>query len=212
MKKKNGRGKSGAWRSRQNSDQFVKKARAEGFRARSAFKLEQIDQKYRLIRPTTRLVDLGSSPGSWCQYAVKRINASDHVLAVDLLSMQPVSGVRFIQGDFTDQDIVELVKQSLGAEPIDLVLSDMAPNITGIRATDQARAALLQESILEFCRIVLKPGGALLTKIFEGEAALAMRSEMKNLFSQFQAIKPDASRAESTEIYLLGRGYRGTTQ
>ncbi len=209
MTKNRSRGKSGAWVARQNRDQFVQKARSSGFRARSIFKLEQIDRKYRLIRADTRLIDLGSAPGSWSQYAVKQVKGPGQVIAVDLLPMQPVQGVKFFQGDFTDQEIISRVGQSLGAHPLDLVLSDMAPNITGIQTTDQARSELLQESVLGFCRTSLKHGGSLLTKIFEGEAAVVMRARMKIRFDRLQAIKPDASRAESKEIFLLGQGFRG---
>lgn len=187
----------------------MQKARAGGFRARAIFKLEEIDSKYRLIKPDTRLVDLGSAPGSWSQYAVRKVRNADQIVALDLLPMDDVPGVRFIQGDFTDYDIIEQAKQTLSGHPVDLVLSDMAPNITGIRATDQARAELIQESILYFCNEALRPGGALLTKLFEGEAAVFMRKQMKTLFAQSQAIKPDASRAESKEIFLLARGYHG---
>ena len=202
------RRKTSNWATRQQNDPFVKKARAAGFRARAVFKLEQIDQKARLIRPETRLVDLGAAPGSWSQYAASRVRDPGQIVAVDLIPMEPVSGVRFIQGDFTDPEVVARVFDALGGEGIDLVLSDMAPNITGIRATDQARAEALQESILAFCRQALRTGGSLLTKLFEGEAAIAMRKELKLQFDDFQAIKPDASRAESKEIFLLAKGYR----
>lgn len=209
MKKSKRQRKSGNWVDRQNSDQFVRKARAGGFRARAIFKLEQIDQKYRLIKPDTRLVDLGSAPGSWSQYAANRVRDPAQIVAVDLLSMEVVPGTQFIQGDFTDPSTVEQVIDAIPGHTVDLVLSDMAPNITGIRATDQARAEALQESILLFCQQALRPGGCLLTKLFEGEAAVFMRHQMKTLFDQSQAIKPEASRSESKEIYLLGRGYHG---
>jgi 23S rRNA (uridine2552-2'-O)-methyltransferase len=209
MKKSRRQKKSGNWVERQNSDQFVKKARAGGFRARAIFKLEQIDQKFRLIMPNTRLVDLGSAPGSWSQYAISRVQNPNQVVAVDLLPMEQISGVPFIQGDFTESKTIEQVFNALNGSMVDLVLSDMAPNITGIRATDQARAEALQESILFFCSQALKPGGTLLTKLFEGEAAVFMRHQMKTLFSQYQAIKPDASRSQSKEIFLLARGYKG---
>lgn len=190
----------------------MQKARAGGFRARAVFKLEQIDARYRLIRPSTRLVDLGSAPGSWAQYAVTRVASPDQVIAVDLLPMPDVPGVRFIQSDFTCQGTVEKLLDSLDGHALDLVLSDMAPNITGIRATDEARAAEIQQAVLDFCGLALRRGGSLLTKLFEGETAVLTRKQMKPLFDQVQAIKPDASRSESREIFLLGKGFRGADE
>lgn len=205
--KKQRKGKN--WVTRQNRDPFVKKARASGFRARAIYKLEQIDRKFRLIGADTRVVDLGSAPGSWSQYAAGRVKGVDQVVAVDLLPMEAIPGVAFIQGDFTDNELIQRVLEHLGGQKVDLVLSDMAPNITGIRATDQARSELIQESLLVFCAQRLRPGGALLTKLFEGEAAVKMRAQLKPLFRQFQVIKPDASRSESKEIFILAKGYTG---
>ncbi len=201
--------KSGNWARRQERDPFVRKARADGLRARAFFKLEQIDEKYRLIRPSTRLVDLGSAPGSWSQYAARKVADPGQVVAVDLLPMDSVPGVTFLQGDFTDQAVLEQVLTALDDTPLDLVLSDMAPNISGVRATDEARAEVLQDAVLGFCFRALRRGGVLLTKLFEGETATRMRRHMGEAFDHVQAIKPAASRARSREIYLLGRGFRG---
>ena len=209
MKKSKRQSKSNIWLDRQNSDQFVKKARKGGYRARAVFKLEQIDKKHQLIKPDTKLVDLGSAPGSWSQYAVKRVNHPAQVVAVDILPMDEVPGVQFINGDFTQEDVIQRILGALEGAQVDLVLSDMAPNITGIRATDQARAEILQRSILQLCEQALKPGGGLLTKLFEGETAIFMRLQMKTLFNRFQVVKPEASRSESKEIFLLARGYSG---
>ena len=132
------------------------------------------------------------------------------IIAVDLLPMLPVSGVHFIQGDFTETEVVEQIIAALDGRDIDLVLSDMAPNITGIQATDQARAEVLQESILAFCEQVLRPGGSLLTKLFEGDAAVEMRKRLKSRFDEHLAIKPDASRSESKEVFLLAKGFKGS--
>ena len=153
------RRKSDNWRRQQNKDPYVRRARAGGARARSFFKLEQIDRKYRLIRPSTRVVDLGSAPGSWTQYVTERVSSPAQVVAVDRLAMDPVPGVHFVQGDFTDSGISDDVLAWLGDSPVDLVLSDMAPNITGIRATDEARAEEIQEAVMEFCDRALRPGG-----------------------------------------------------
>lgn len=207
--KKQRKGKK--WVTRQNRDPFVRKARAGGFRARAIYKLEQIDRKFRLIRADTRVVDLGSAPGSWSQYAAGRVKGEDQVVAVDLLPMEAVPGVTFVQGDFTDKEVIQGVLEHLGGQKVDLVLSDMAPNITGIRATDQARAELIYESVLAFCARGLRPGGVLLTKLFEGEAAVNMRAHLKPLFQRFQVIKPDASRSESKEIFILAQEYNENT-
>lgn len=202
--------KSGNWARRQESDPYVRKARSEGLRARAYFKLEEVDRKYRLIRPGTRLVELGSAPGSWTQYAAGRVSSPQQVVAVDLLPMEPVEGVGFIQGDFTDPALTEAVRQRLEGAPVDLVLSDMAPNITGIRATDEARSEAIHEAVFTFCKTALRPGGSLLTKVFEGDAAVMARKVMKRDFEQLVVIKPDASRSRSRETYLLGRFYRGS--
>ena len=153
-------------------------------------------------------MDLGAAPGSWSQYAVKKVADPGQIIAVDLLPMETISGVHFIQGDFTDPDVVNQIISELEGHSLNLVLSDMAPNITGIRATDQARIEVLQEAILGFCEIALEAGGSLLTKLFEGETAVQMRKNTKNLFKEMQILKPDASRSESKEIFLLASGYR----
>jgi len=200
--------KTSNWANKQESDQFVKKARASGFRARAAFKLEQIDKKAGLIKATSRLIDLGAAPGSWSQYASKKVGAQGQILAVDILPMEQVPGVQFIQGDFTESEVIAQILTATRGEHLNLVLSDMAPNITGIRATDQARIEVLQEAILGFCSDALTPGGRLLTKLFEGEAAVEMRKRAKALFKEIQVMKPDASRSESKEVFLLASGYK----
>ncbi len=205
------RRKSDNWRRRQKNDPYVRKARAGGARARSFFKLEQIDRKYRLIRPSTRVVDLGSAPGSWTQYVAERVSFPAQVVAVDRLDMVPVPGVHFVQGDFTDPGVSDDVLAWIGDSPVDLVLSDMAPNITGIRATDEARAEEIQEAVMEFCDRALRPGGTLLTKLFEDGTATGIRREMGLRFDRTFTVKPDASRAESREFYLLGKGFLGGT-
>ena len=207
MSKNRKSSKTSGWATRQNRDQFVKQARQQGLRARSAFKLEEIDKKYRLIRSGTVVVDLGATPGSWCQYAAAIASHTGLVVGVDLLPMKEIQGVSFLQGDFTLEETRDALQSLIGERTLDLVLSDMAPNITGIRVTDQARAEELQESIFEFCNSSLKPGGKLLTKIFEGESAGSVRKMFGKRFGQTQVIKPDASRAESREIYILARDF-----
>ncbi len=200
--------KSSNWATRQNSDQFVRKAKDQGMRARSVYKLEQIDKKYRLIKPHSNIVDLGCAPGSWCQYLANKSTENGKVVGVDLLRMKEINNVKFIQGDFTDSGIQQEIINSFIESRIDLVLSDMAPNITGIRVTDQSNAAELQESILTFCARALNLRGNLLTKLFEGEAVSQVRKQFASYFDQVQMVKPDASRSESREVYLLARGFK----
>ncbi len=201
------RRKTGNWASRQNRDFFVRQARTQGLRARSVFKLEQIDRKYRLIKPDTRIVDLGCAPGSWSQYAASRISAANRIVGVDLLPMEQLEKAHFIQGDFTDPAVQLTVSQCFPDSGIDLVLSDMAPNITGIRITDQANAEQLHSAILDFCGKYLNQGGNLVTKMFEGEISNAIRKQVRACFDGVQTVKPDASRSQSREVYLLARGF-----
>ncbi len=195
--------KSRAWLARQNKDPYVQKARKSGYRARAAYKLEEIDQKYRLIKPTQRIVDLGAAPGSWSQYAVKKVGENGQLIMVDLLPFDEVDGAHLIQGDFTDNTTISEIDKLTRGQLFDLVLSDMAPNITGIALQDQARYERLLESVLCFCQTALRPGGNLLTKFFEGQSAQRIREQMKSQFTQLKIIKPDASRTHSKELYLL---------
>ncbi len=203
--------KTSRWAARQNRDPYVRAARRAGFRARAVFKLEEIDQKYRLIKPGSVIIDLGSAPGSWSQYAAGKVRAPGQIIAVDLLAMQAIDKVNFIRGDFTDEAVRGQIAAALApdARAVDLVLSDLAPNISGISGADQARAERLQRAVLEFCRRCLKPGGKLLTKLLAGESAVTTRAQIIQCFEQTRTIKPAASRAESKEFYLLARGYRG---
>ena len=203
-----GRAKPGDRASRQNRDIFVRQAQARGLRARSAFKLEQIDRKYHLIKPATRIVDLGCAPGGWSQYAASRISPDNRIVGVDLLPMEKLEKVHFIQGDFTDPSIWHTASQFFADCAIDLVLSDMAPNITGIRITDQANVEKLHFSILGFCKDNLRRGGNLVAKVFEGETFNSIRQRFKACFDGVQTVKPAASRSQSREIYLVARGFR----
>ena len=195
--------KSRAWLERQNNDPYVQKARKSGYRARAAYKLEEIDQKYRLIKPGQRVIDLGAAPGSWSQYAVKKLWPNGQLIMLDLLEFKEIEGAQLIQADFTELEALEAIKRFTKGEAFDLVLSDMAPNITGIALQDQARYERLLESVLAFCQTTLRPGGNLLTKFFEGESAQNIRQQMKSQFQQMKTIKPDASRTHSKELYLL---------
>lgn len=200
-------GSSQRWRARQQRDVYVERAARGGWRARAVFKLEQIQTKERLLAPGSVCVDLGSAPGSWSQLAARLVGPAGRVVAIDLLPMDAIEGVDFLQGDFTDADTVARLKEMLGGAEVDLVMSDMAPNITGNRAIDQPRSLALLEEALLFATEVLKPGGDLLVKAFQGEGVDSFTRDLKRHFATVKTIKPKASRPESREIYLLARTY-----
>jgi 23S rRNA (uridine2552-2'-O)-methyltransferase len=195
---------SKAWMQEHVSDEFVKRAQREGFRARAAYKLMEIDDKDHLIKPGMVVVDLGSAPGSWSQVAMQRLQGKGWVFALDILEMQPVPGVEFLQGDFRDDSVLAQLESKLEGRQVDLVISDMAPNISGINVTDQARVAHLAELALEFARDWLKPGGNLLVKVFAGSGFDDNLKAMREIFEQVVTRKPKASRDRSSEIFLLG--------
>ena len=186
------------------SDEFVKKAQRDGYRARSAYKLIEIDDKDHLIKPGMTIVDLGAAPGSWSQVAVQRLKGSGRVIALDLLDMQPLAGVEFIQGDFREDAILQQLENSLGGREVDLVIADMAPNISGISVVDQSKAAYLTELALEFSIKWLKPGGHFLVKVFAGSGFDEIVKSMRDHFEKVATRKPKASRDRSSEVYLLG--------
>jgi len=200
-------GSSNRWRQRQERDPYVEQAARAGWRSRAVFKLEQINAKERILRPGVVCVDLGSSPGSWSQLAAKLVSPGGRVIAVDLLPMDPLPGVEFVLGDFTSQETVDALRAALGGAKADLVMSDMAPNITGTRAIDQPRSLALIEEALAFADEVLAPGGALLVKAFQGEGIDEFVKALGTCFGSVKRIKPKASRAESREIYLLARNH-----
>jgi 23S rRNA (uridine2552-2'-O)-methyltransferase len=200
-------GSSQRWRQRQERDIYVEQAVKGGWRARAVFKLEQIQAKERLLKPGTVCVDLGSSPGSWSQLAVRLVGPTGRVIAVDLLPMEPIAGVEFLLGDFTTAETLRALRELVGPRPIDLVMSDMAPNISGNRAMDQPRSMALLDEALLFAREVLRPGGDFLCKAFQGEGIDAFTRELRAHFKTVKTIKPKASRPESREIYLLARSF-----
>ncbi len=197
------------WLKEHEDDAWVKKSRAEGYRSRASYKLLEIHKSDRLIRPGMTVVDLGSAPGGWSQVAAKLVGSSGRVIASDILAMDPVPGVAFVQGDFTEeacfQEILALIPEGEG---VDLVISDMAPNLSGMAAIDQPRSLHLVELAVDFARTTLKPDGALLTKVFQGEGFEALLRDLRSEFTQVVNRKPDASRPRSKEIYLLAKGYR----
>ncbi len=198
---------SSRWLHEHFNDPWVRKAQEQGFRSRAVFKLLEIQQKDRLIRPGMTVLDLGAAPGSWSQVAIDLVGAKGLVIASDILPMDPLPGVHFIQGDFREEAVVEALLAAFAGRAVDLVISDMAPNMSGDRSVDQARAMYLAELALDMARRVLKPGGDFLTKVFQGEGIDACRTEMKRSFRQLLVRKPEASRARSSEVYLLGKGY-----
>ena len=195
---------SKAWMQEHVNDEFVKRANKEGYRARAAYKLMEIDDRDRLIRPGMTIVDLGATPGSWSQVAMERLKGQGRVFALDLLEMQPLPGVTFLQGDFTEESVLLKLEELLGDKPIDLVISDMAPNISGISTVDQAKMAYLTELALDFSLKWLKPEGNFLVKVFIGEGFEDIVRSMRTGFQTVVTRKPKASRDRSSEVYLLG--------
>lgn len=202
------RGAGGSWRDRQERDPYVKQARAAGWRSRAVFKLEQIDAKERLLKPDMVVVDLGAAPGGWSQYVARRLDDRVRIFAVDLLPMDPLPSVEFIQGDFREDDVLEKMSRALGEQRVDLVMSDMAPNISGVKAIDQPRAMYLAELALDFCDRVLKEGGVFVCKLFQGEGSDELLAGARQHFERVRVMKPKASRPGSREVYLVARNYR----
>ena len=200
-------GKTRRWLQEHRGDTFVKRAAQDGYRSRAAYKLAEIDDRDRIFAPGQVVVDLGAAPGGWSQLAESRTRPGGRVIAMDLLEMEPLAGVTFIQGDFHEQATLERLEAALEGHPVDLVLSDMAPNISGIRASDQARAMALAELALEFADRRLKAGGTLLVKVFQGSDYPAFLAEMRRLCRQTRVRQPEASKRKSTEQYLLGQGF-----
>ena len=190
------------------TDHFVQQAKRDGLRSRAAYKLGELCDRDKLIAPGMTVVDLGSAPGGWSQIAVQRVGAKGRVIAVDVLEMTPLPGVTFIRGDFREPETLAALERELGGSPVDLVVSDMSPNITGIGVSDQARAAHLAELALEFAVQWLKPGGNLLVKAFQGSGYGELRTALKGHFRELLTRKPEASRGRSSEIFLLGKGLR----
>jgi 23S rRNA (uridine2552-2'-O)-methyltransferase len=200
---------SRAWLERQIGDPYVALARRGGFRSRAAYKLIEIDDKYRLLKPGARVVDLGAAPGGWSEIAARRVGASGRVVALDVLDMKPIAAVEFFKVDFLDEAAPERLRQILGGKA-DVVLSDMAANTTGHRQTDHLRIMALAEAAAQFAREVLAPGGSFLCKVLQGGTEAALLAELKRDFESVKHVKPPASRADSAELYLLARGFRGS--
>ncbi|MGH8255438.1 MAG: RlmE family RNA methyltransferase [Steroidobacteraceae bacterium] len=196
------------WLREHFSDPFVRRAQAEGARSRALFKLEEIDQRERLLRPGMVVLDLGAAPGAWSQYARRRVGPAGRVFATDILAMQPIQGVQFLQGDLREQAMFETLKQALGDSRLDLLLSDMAPNLSGMDAVDAPRAVYLAELALELSDELLKAGGGALIKVLQGSGFQELVAAARRRFERVRFLKPAASRARSPETYLLASGKR----
>jgi 23S rRNA (uridine2552-2'-O)-methyltransferase len=199
---------SSRWQQRQEADPYVKRARAEGWRSRAVFKLEELQQKDRIIHPGDIVVDLGAAPGGWAQFAAQKVGRKGRVFAMDLLDMEPIPGVEFVQGDFSAAAVLGQLMEMLDGSAADLVMSDMAPNISGNRSVDQPKSMHLVELALDFGTTVLKPEGSFITKVFQGEGFEELIREARQRFRRVKLRKPAASRRESREMYLVATGYR----
>ncbi|HEX2667103.1 MAG TPA: 23S rRNA (uridine(2552)-2'-O)-methyltransferase RlmE [Gammaproteobacteria bacterium] len=199
---------SSRWLQEHFKDTYVKKAHQTGARSRAVFKLEEIQKRDRLIKPNMTIVDLGAAPGGWSQFAAKALAGKGRVVALDILPMPGLEGVEFIQGDFTQDEVLQALRDRLQGGQVDLVLSDIAPNMSGVGDVDQARAMHLAELALEFAREALKPGGSFLVKVFQGQGFQEYMKALRADFAEVAARKPSASRARSPEVYLLARNYR----
>jgi len=193
------------WLREHHEDPYTRRARREGYRGRAVYKLMELDDRDRLLRPGSRVVDLGAAPGSWSQYAVERVGPGGRVVASDVLAMDPIAGVEFVQGDFRDDEVLEAVRAALGGGA-DLVMSDMAPNMSGIDAVDQPASMALTELAHELAVEVLESGGTLLTKMFQGEGSDALVRRMRDDFKSVRVRKPAASRDRSREVYVVASG------
>jgi len=205
-----GRSKSsGRWLREHHADAYVLRSRAEGYRSRASYKLKEIIDRDRLIRRGDTVVDLGATPGGWSQVAAELVGDGGRVVASDILPMDSLAGVEFVAGDFTEESVLEAVLAALGGAGADLVMSDMAPNMSGIRDVDQPRAMYLAELALDFARKTLKPGGKFLCKLFQGEGFDAYIRELRGAFASVVTRKPEASRGRSREVYVVARDFRG---
>lgn len=199
---------TGSWRDRQERDPYVQQARRDGWRSRAVYKLEQIDQKERILRPDMVCVDVGSAPGSWSQYVTKKLKGRARIVAVDILPMNSLPDVDFILGDFLNEAVFMQMLKAIGDEGVDLVMSDIAPNITGTRVVDQPRSMYLVELALDLARRVLKPGGNFICKVFQGAGIDEFVIDTRKSFERVKVMKPKASRAGSREVYLVARNYQ----
>ncbi|WP_448547225.1 23S rRNA (uridine(2552)-2'-O)-methyltransferase RlmE [Thalassotalea fusca] len=208
MSKKKLTNSSARWMQEHFDDEYVKKAQKLGLRSRAVFKIEEINEKDNLIKPGMKVVDLGAAPGGWSEYAVKAVGESGQVVACDILSMDPIAGVDFLQGDFREEAVLEALLDKINGKNIDVVMSDMAANFTGNDTADSARSMYLVELALDMCNQVLKKNGSFVVKVFQGEGFDAFMKDVKQMFSVVKTRKPKSSRARSREVYLVATGFK----
>ena len=200
---------SGRWLQEHFDDEFVKRSQQEGYRSRAVYKLEEIDKKDHLFKPGVTVIDLGAAPGGWSQYVARKLKGKGRIVALDILPMEPLDGVEFLQGDFLEDEVFHQLLNVLGDDKPDLVISDMAPNMSGMQAVDIPRAMYMAELALDLGQQVLKPGGGLLVKLFQGEGFDAYLKMLRERFNRVVTRKPKASRSRSREIYALATGFKG---
>ena len=199
---------SNGWLQEHFKDQYVKASQEDGYRSRASYKLIELNDKDRLIKPAMTVVDLGAAPGGWSQVAADLVGHKGFVLASDILPMDSLAGVEFVEGDFTEADVFDRLLQVLDGRPVDVVISDMAPNMSGIADVDQPKAMYLVELALDMARNVLKPGGGFICKVFQGEGFDDWMRDVRTSFSKVSTRKPNASRARSREVYLVAKGFK----
>jgi 23S rRNA (uridine2552-2'-O)-methyltransferase len=208
MTKKKRSASSTRWLKEHFDDHFVQKAQKLGLRSRAAFKLEEINQQDKLIKTGMTVVDLGSAPGSWSQFCVGVVGGAGTIIACDILPMDPINGVSFLQGDFRDEAVLEALLSRIGGQNVDVVLSDMAPNMSGNDTTDQARSIYLVELALDMCHKVLKQNGSFVVKVFQGDGFEQFLKDVRTAFTIVKIRKPDSSRARSRETYIVATGFK----
>lgn len=199
---------SGRWLKEHFDDKYVHEAQKKGYRSRAIFKLEEIQQKDRILKPGMTVVDLGAAPGGWSQYAATQVGDEGQVIACDILPMDSMPGVSFLQGDFREQTVLDALIDRIQPDMVDVVMSDMAPNMSGNQAADQPRAMYLVELALDMCREVLGPKGCFVVKVFQGEGFDHYLAEVRKIFTAVKIRKPDSSRARSREVYIVATGYK----
>lgn len=209
MSKQKHSASSGRWLKEHFDDKYANEARKKGYRSRAYFKMEEIQNKDKLLKPSMTVVDLGAAPGGWSQFAAKIIGEKGQIIACDLLPMDPISGVSFLQGDFRDDAVLDALLERIRPKMVDVVLSDMAPNIAGNNNVDQPRAMYLVELALDMCRQVLATNGSFVVKVFQGEGFDNFVKEVRELFKVVKVRKPDSSRARSREVFIVATGYKG---
>ncbi|WP_116644412.1 23S rRNA (uridine(2552)-2'-O)-methyltransferase RlmE [Salinivibrio sp. HTSP] len=199
---------SGRWLKEHFDDKYVHEAQKKGYRSRAIFKLEEIQHKDRILKPGMTVVDLGAAPGGWSQYAATQVGDDGQVIACDILPMDSMPGVSFLQGDFREQTVLDTLLERIQPNQVDVVMSDMAPNMSGNQAADQPKAMYLVELALEMCREVLGPKGSFVVKVFQGEGFDQYLAEVRKMFTAVKIRKPDSSRARSREVYIVATGYK----